>query len=306
MTVQRQHLTPGLLLLLVLLTLGWGMNWPIMKIALRDVPVWTFRSFCVGAGAVGLLGLALLSGQRLRIPPGQLPRLLAAAAFNITGWNLLALYGLQHLPSGRAAILAFTMPVWATLLSLLVLDERLTARRAAGLVLGMSGMAILVGGDLRALGAAPLGSLLMLGAAVSWAIGVVLMKRLVVDLPPTALSGWQMLLGGAPIVAGALVLEWGAVESVSAASAAGVLYNMFVCFIFCYWAWFKIVASVPVAVSGLSTLLIPIVGVFSGMLILGERPGWPEFTAMALVVGAMATVLLPAAAPAPEPAAERS
>ena len=74
-----------------------------------------------------------------------------AALFNLTGWNILAIYGVSMMDSGRAAILGYTMPVWSVLLAVWFLGERLTARRAAGVALGMAGMALLLSGEIRAL-----------------------------------------------------------------------------------------------------------------------------------------------------------
>ncbi len=58
-------------LLLALVTLFWGINWPIMKVAVSTVPVWSFRAICAGAGAVGLLAIAAVTGQRMRVPSHQ-------------------------------------------------------------------------------------------------------------------------------------------------------------------------------------------------------------------------------------------
>ena len=69
--------------------------------------------------------------------------------FNIAGWNGLVLFGVQQLPAGRSAILAYTMPIWATLISLVLLHEPLSTRKIVGLVLGMLGMALLLGDDIR-------------------------------------------------------------------------------------------------------------------------------------------------------------
>jgi len=284
---------PGLVLL-VLLTIGWGINWPIMKTALIDVPALTFRALCTVSGAGGLLLLARIARQPLRVPPGQWPRLLLLAALNITVWNIMMIYGLRLMPSGRAAILGFTMPLWGVLLSRWWLAEPLTIRRLLGLALGLGGLSLLIGSDIAVLRTAPLGAMIMVLGAVGWAAGTVAMKRWPVALPTTALVGWQMLLGGLPIIAGALLLEPGELRPVGLWPALSVLYNMVIVFIGCYWAWFKIVDMVPVGVSVLSTMLIPVVGVFSGMLLLGERPQWPDFAALILVVGALGTVLLPA------------
>jgi drug/metabolite transporter (DMT)-like permease len=292
--MSQSHTLPrSLWALLALLTLFWGLNWPMMKLALSGLPVWTFRAACISAGAIGLFAIARAGGLTIRVPQGQWPRLLVTAFFNISLWNVLVAYGLSQLPAGRSAILAYTMPVWVVLLSTFVLKERLTARRLLGLALGMGAIALLLGHELANLRAAPVGALLVLAAALSWSIGTVLMKRFPVALPTTAFVAWQLAIGGLPVLAGALILDWGSLQPISWKPAAGLLYNMFVAFIFCHWAWFKIATGAPAGVAALSTMMIPVVGVFSGMLVLGEQPGWPEFCALGLVILALATVLVP-------------
>lgn len=288
----HERLPPAGLLLLALLALGWGLNWPVMKIVLTDVPPLYFRGVCLVVGGLGILAIARVAGHALAIPAGALPRLLAVTLFNIVGWNVLAIYGVGLLPSGRAALLGYTMPVWGVLLSAWVLGERLTPRRIAGLGLGLAGVFFLMGGSLDIFAAAPVGALCMLGAAWSWAIGVVLLKRLPVGLPTTSLTGWMMLIGGLPLLAAALALETGDLRVPGFWPAFGVVYNVLVAFMFCYWAWNKIVLMVPVGVSSLSSLVTPLIGVAGGMVLLGERPGWREGVAAILILGAVATVSL--------------
>jgi len=280
-------------ILTTLLTLGWGLNWPMMKLTLADVPVWTFRGLCVASGAIGLFIIARAGGQQTRVPAGQWPRLAITAIANVTLWNVLIGYGLLLLPSGRTAILAYTMPLWTVLLSRFVLHEHLTPRRVLGVSLGMAGMALLIGDEFTAMEAAPVGAALALGAAFSWAVGTVLMRRYPTNLPTTSFTAWQLLIGGLPIMLGALVLEWGEWKPIGVGAAIGLGYNMLFVFIFCYWAWYKIATAVPPTIAGLSTLMIPIVGLFSGMVILGERPKWQEYAALVLVIAALATVLVP-------------
>jgi drug/metabolite transporter (DMT)-like permease len=279
--------------LLALLTLAWGLNWPMMKMTLAEMPVWTFRALCCIGGSLGLFAIALASRLPILMSREQVPRVLVTSLFNIALWNVLIGYGLTMLPSGRSAILAYTMPLWTVLLSAYILDEPLTARRIVGLVLGMAGLALLLGAELAALHAAPIGALLVLGAALSWAIGTVLIKRYPTDLPTTSFVAWQLALGGLPVVIGALVMDWGDWRPLSLKPTIGLLYNIFVAFIFCHWAWFKIAISAPAGVASLSTLFIPVVGVFSGMLLLGEQPDWHEYAAMLLIILALATVLVP-------------
>ena len=279
--------------LLALLTLGWGFNWPLMKMTLAELPVWTFRGSSVAAGAIGLFILARLGRQSIRVPAGQWVRLSAISICNVTLWNVLIGYGLQMLPAGRSAILAYSMPIWAVLLSAFILHERLTRRRMLGLGLGMAGMAVLLGGEMSLVRASPLGALLVLGGAMAWALGTVLMRRYPVNLGTSALTAWQLLIGGLPLMAGALVIDWGDWHALSGRATIGLLYNMTFVFIFCYWAWFRIATTAPPGVSSLSTLMIPVVGVFSGIWLLGEAPRWQEYLALVLVIASLATVLIP-------------
>lgn len=284
------------LLLLALLSLGWGFNWPIMKTVITEIPRWTFRGMCLVLASGGLFAIARLAGGSLRVPAGHWRRILILAATNIAGWNLLSIYGISHLPSGRAAILGYTMPLWSMLLSAWLLREALTRRRLLGLALGMAGMALLAGAEFQHLGQAPLGVILMLAAAAVWAAGVVAYKMAPPPMPITALTAWQMLIGGVPIWAVGLATESVDWSQVSFWPLFGLWYNVFVAVLFCYWAWNKIVEMVPVGVSSLGSLVIPVVGVFSGMAFLGEQPRWQDFAALVLVLGALATVILPARA----------
>ena len=291
---EPDHLPKRLWWVLAALTLAWGFNWTALKVALTEVPPWTFRSLCLGLGSGVLFAALRAGGQRLVLPHGNWRRLWLLALLNITSWNMLVAFGVAMIPSGRAAIVAYTMPVWAVPLSVWLLRERITRAKLAGLALGLGGLALLLAESFIGLGRAPLGSLLIVGAAVSWALGTVLQKRFPVGLPVGLYTAWIMLLGGVPIIAGALLFEdWRALREVGVKAWLGTAYNVFVAFAFAHWAWIKIATSVPVSVFSISMLLIPVVGVVSGMLFLGERPNWTEYAALALVLAALLTVLRP-------------
>ena len=287
---------PRLLGLLIALTLGWGFNWPMMKIALSEMAPMHFRTWCLATGAIGLFAIARANGLAMRIPQGQFARLLAISLVNMTCWNVFAIYGVPLLSSGRAAILGYTMPVWSVPLSIWLLKEPISGRRVLGMVLGFVGMLALLGSELQAVGRSPLGALLLVCAAFSWALGTVMIKRWPVALPGTSFTAWQMLLGGVPIFAIALFIEPGnfSLLALSAWPLAAVLYNMVVAFILCFWAWMTIARNASVGAVSIAVLMTPVVGVFSGMLLLGEQPRWLDYLALVLVVLSIATVLLPA------------
>jgi drug/metabolite transporter (DMT)-like permease len=290
--VAHERLPRQGLLLLIALSLFWGLNWPIMKTVLTEVPPLYFRSSCLLLGGAGMLALARASGNRIAVPRGCWRRVLLLSLFNIIGWNVFAIYGVSLLPSGRAALLGYTMPLWSTLLSVWLLGERVTARRLIGLGLGLAGIMALLGGSLEGMRQSPLGVLCMMLAAWSWAIGVVLFKRLPLAMPTSALTGWTMLLGGIPVMLAAIVLESSRLVIPSFWPVFGLVYNTLIAFMFCYWAWNRIVLMVPVSVSSLSSLATPLVGVMGGTLLLGEALGWREVLAALLILAAVGTVSL--------------
>jgi drug/metabolite transporter (DMT)-like permease len=280
-------------LLLAVLSLLWGISWPMMKIALGEIRPWTFRSLCLILGGFG--ALALLKGSRLQsaIPKKELWPLLLVAFFNITSWHLCSAYGLIYMKAGRAVIIAYTMPVWASLLGTILLRERLICSRLIGLGLGMAGLAILIGPDIKGLGSAPLGAVFMLGSAISWAAGTVLIKYFCWTIPTLSLMGWQLILGGIPVVLGAFILEpISALSQVSWRGGWATAYVVILGNIFCNWAWIKVVQLFPASVAAIGTLLIPVVGVFSSALILGELIGLQEIAALILMIMALTIVMI--------------
>ena len=295
-----QHITAGALLPIAIVTLLWGCNWPVLKMGVPEVPPLTFRTLTLPFGAIGLLLIARLAGDSIRIPRAMWGKVAALAFFNITLWNGLLLFGVEQLPAGRSVILAFTMPVWSALFSLLLLNEPLSRRKVVGLALGMLGMGLLLLDDIRNLGRAPVAALLILGASISWAFGIVLVRKWKLPLSQTVVSGWMILAGCLPLAILAPFMGPVLLHDVSGPAWFSMLYNIFLAGTLAHWAFYRLARTLPVAVSSMSSLPVPIVGVLSGMLLLGERPGTQEWVALALVVAAMVAVLrAPKAAPSP-------
>jgi len=155
-------------------------------------------------------------------------------------------------------------------------------------------MLLLVWDEIHRIQGAPRGALMVLGAAFTWAIGTILQKKYPVRAPLAGFTAWMMLIGGVPIYIGALLFEdFSRLSGISFNAALAVAYNVLLAFAFAHWAWIKIATSVSVTVFSLSMLVIPVVGVFSGILFLGERPGWPEYAALVFVLSSLATVVVP-------------
>jgi len=284
-----QGLSKAGVLLLVVLSIAWGLNWPMMKLALQDIPVWTFRTLCLMLGGSTLLILTRLSGHVVALPRDRLGALAFVSLFNITGWHLCSAYGLLNIGSGRAAIIGYTMPLWTSLFSVLILKTSPTGRQLLALMFGMVALATLIGEDLRVVGGAPLGVLFMTMAALNWGLGTILVKKFDWGgMSVMALTGWQQLIGGIPIVIGWLLLEpVPDLADIGWPALIGLGYAIFVAMVFCHTAYFKLVSWLPAHVAAMGVLAVPVVGVVSSAWILGERVGLGELLALALVVSSL-------------------
>jgi len=282
---------------MAILALIWGCNWPVLKLGVTELPPLTFRALTLPFAALGMLLVARASGESIAIPRAWWWRVAVLALFNIAIWNGLVLFGVRMLPAGRSAILAYTMPVWATLVALMVLHEPLGRRKAIGLVLGMIGMALLIGEDFAVIRRTPFGAAMILAAALAWSIGTVLLRKWKPPIAQNTLSGWMMLLGWLPLVIAAPAFDdvgLARLATVSWTAWFALAYNVLLAGTLAHWAWFTLARTLPVAVSGLASLPVPVVGVFAGILVLGERPGAAEWAALAFVIASLVAVLWPA------------
>jgi drug/metabolite transporter (DMT)-like permease len=281
------------LYLFIAVVLLWGINWPMMKMALAELDFWMFRTWCIAAGFSWFLAYNLKTKTPFMIPRKYWGRMFICAMCNVAGWNILSASGLSMLPSGRAGLLAYTMPLWVVLLSRPFLGEALTLRRVAAITLGMSGVALLLIDEFTALKAAPVGALLMIASGFVWAFGIVLTKGFPKTIPTSTMMIWSFVLGGWPILLGAAFTSHSAWLPTAPSAWAGLLFNVIVVFGFCWFAWNELVRALPAQVTGISSLLVPIVGFGSGMLILGEQPRTFDYVALAAIVMAVTMVLVP-------------
>jgi drug/metabolite transporter (DMT)-like permease len=280
-------------LLLGAIAFFWGISWPIMKTALSEIGPWTFRSCCLIFGGLGIFVIAKANRLWVPIPKTEIWPLLIVASFNVTGWHLLSAYGLTHMNAGRAAIVGFTMPVWASLLAVILLGERLMLSRLIGLGLGMAGLAVLIGPDFQILGSAPLGAAFMLAASISWAAGTVSLKYFRWTIPTLCLTGWQTILGSIPVILGALILEpISDLSRISWQAGVATAFMILIPVTFGSWAWFKVVQLFPASIASIGTLAVPVVGVVSSGLALGEPIGFQEVTALILLTMALSIVMI--------------
>src|SRR6476660_7171159 len=188
----RAQITPAGLMFLAITSIGWGFNWPVTKYLLSELPPLTMRGSTGVVGAALLALLAMLSGQSLRVPREMWFRLVLAASLNVACWLVLMGLALLWLPASEAALIAYTMPVWASILAWPILGERPNLLRVISLVMAFAGLSAIMGGNGFAASIEKLPGILMaLGGAFGFALGTVLAKKLPIKLPPVTAAAWQ-------------------------------------------------------------------------------------------------------------------
>ena len=285
-------------LVLALLTIVWGLNWPIMKMGVTGFPPLTFRFICLLIGTP-VLGLGLWAMKvPFQIPKQHWRELLVLSIFNMFIWHALIILAVQYLSSGRSAILGYTMPIFSALIGAWVFKHQLAHRAWGGVAAAALGVVLLLWHELSNLSGKPIGVVLALIAASTWALGTQLLRRTSIPLPTLTLSFWMTAM--TTVVMGLLsfVFEFERWQEPSATHWAAILYNAVLVFGFAHAAWFYLARSLPPVASTLSVMMIPILGVFSGAWALNEILHWQDWAAMALMVVSIASVLWPAK-PAP-------
>jgi drug/metabolite transporter (DMT)-like permease len=274
---------------LAILTVIWGYNWVVMKLALQYSGPFVFAALRTSLGGASLLLLLLLA--RKPFWPRRPGRALLLGLFQTTLFIGLVCWALKSGSAGKSAVLAYTMPFWVILLAPFFLGERLKGAQWLAVALAFAGLLLIFSPWRKAPDL--FSCVLALGAGMAWGVSVIVAKKTPVDGPWDLLSltGWQMLFGAIPLAVIAWVvpsapihwtwtLDWTLFYNVIPANALA-------------WAlWLFAVGRLSATFSGLASLASPVVGVLTGWLQLGERPGNAELAGMSLVFVALALLAI--------------
>lgn len=266
----------------------WGVNWPVTKFLITELPPLSARAVAGVIGAALTLAIAAAQGATLVPPRGQWRRLLISAGLNFTAWMGLTTLSLLWLRASETAIVAYTLPIWAALLARPLLGERLTPTRCLGMLLGLSGVIfLLVAGPRDATWTKLPGIGLALAGSVLFALGAVLSKRTPLVMPPATAVAWQMGLGTLPLLAAMLVERprFGALDALGWVALAG---SGTLALGIGYITWFAALRLLPASVVATGSLLVPVVGVMTAAAMLGEPLGLRECGALGLVLSGIA------------------
>jgi drug/metabolite transporter (DMT)-like permease len=266
--------------LVFILTLLWGTTWVLFPLAVREVSVWTFRA--VSLTGAGLLLLAFARARRIStsVPRAYWWPVTAATLIYLVVWNVASTYAAVLIPSGQAAVLGFTMPLWAVLVTWMFLGEKPSARTLVAVLLAAVGVGLLVIAARGAGNQAPAGFLLGLGSALGWAIGTLILKRAKVPVHAVALTGWQLLIAAVPLWVCAVAFAEGGWFMPTWQTWAVIAYITLVPMAVGNVAWFSIVGLLPASIAGLSSIAVPLVAMVTGAIARGEPLGPLQLGAM--------------------------
>ncbi len=287
------HINATDLLMVLIVTVSWGMNYPVMKFVVNSYPPSAFRAFTFLIGCMALGSYAYFKGISIFVPKHERKALFKLSLFNMVGWHLPMIYGVSMLNSGRAAIIGYTMPVWALLASAVLYREKITITALLGIALAMSAALLLAWGSAGEWGNHPIGIAVMLVAAITWGVGNAMMKNSKLSVSGITLTFWALFIAFFFFLAITIIFERDLWEWPTLMQWLAILYGGVITFAVSYVAWFHVARKLSAVSSGLSIMLVPVFGVTGGALILGEAVTMPDIIALVLILLSMLVVLFP-------------
>jgi drug/metabolite transporter (DMT)-like permease len=283
-TAAPAHVRPVLLLMVII----WGINFPIAKAALAELPPLAFNALRYPLAALTLY-LALRLKGRIRLPDrSDLLPIITLGLLGNVGYQVFFIYGLDNTRAGTASVLLAGTPIITALLSSLAGHEHVHARTWAGVVATFAGIIIVVlaGGPADAGASSLFGDLLMLAASFAWAFYTVGSRNYVVRYGPLQFTAWTLWIGALGLVIiglpATLATDLG---SVSAAAWAGVFYAGALSIGIAYLIWYHGVSHLGNTRTAAYSNLVPVVAILAAWLQLGEVPTAGQVAGAAVIIG---------------------
>lgn len=279
-------------LMLAGIALTWGANYPLLKMGLEYAPPLLFTVLRMTLGTL-VMALIVYRLGRLRWPPrGDWPVVFSAGVAQNMLFITLITIGLQYVPAGRAAVLAYTSSIWVVPLAAIYLGERLTLARAIGVVLGLIGLGFIfhpAGMDWQDPNML-IGGGLIVSASLMWSIGLIHIRRHhwhseVLDLLP-----WQLLVGVLVLMPIALMRESPAAITWTPGFVLLLLVSGPLASGLCVYGLIAASRALPAVSLSLMSMAVPTMSVVASMLVLGERPSLADLAGFAAIVGGIAIV----------------
>ncbi len=270
------------IVLLIILILVWTSVWSLFKIAIEDIPPLSFRVIIGIPAFILLLILGFKKVKTINVPKGDRKPLILISFFNVTLWQVLMLYGISMLGGGRAAVLTYTMPVWATIFAAIFGYERINISIIFSLVLGMMGIFFL-SIEINVFENV-FGFLITLSAGLSWAVGTMIVKYGGIKSDGLIVAGWQQIIGIIPIIPFALYFDLNNFGSLNYIHFFIILYGIFLSSAYTYWAYFTILQKFSVNVTSISVMAVPILAILVDYIFVDVKFSWLDVLALIFIV----------------------
>ena len=280
----------GALLLFAFVIVAWGLNWTVTKLIVTHVtPLWT-TAIRTGIGALALLAM-LAASKQFRIPKrGDVPVVLAISLFHMVAFAALMTTGLKYVPVGRSIVLGYTTPLWVAPAAWLVLKEDLSARQLVGIMIGLTGLAVMFNPSAFdwTNRDAVLGNGLLLLSALAWSVSILYTRAHHWLATPFQLVFWQALLATILLTILAMAIEGEPHIRWSNSLVMWFAYSGLVGTALGFWAMTVVGRSVPATTTALGILATPIVGIASSAAFLGEQVDRLLLIAATLIIAGIA------------------
>ncbi len=277
--------------LIILLSILWGGSFFFVGVAVREATPLTIVWVRVSLAAIILLVVVRWKKKTIPSAPGIWGAFFVMGALNNLVPFSLIVWGQTHIESGLASILNATTPIFSVVLAhFLTREERLTGNRAAGVLVGWLGVALLIGIEsLQGFGTAVMGQLAVLGAAFAYALAAIYGRRFR-GLSPLVVATGMLSASAVMMTPLALVIEQPWHLSPGGGALAALFGLAAVSTSLAYLIYFRVLAAAGATNILLVTFLIPVSAILLGYLVLGERLGWNAFGGMSLVFAGLIAI----------------
>ena len=266
-------------LALFILTLIWGYNWVVMKLAVQYASPFQFAALRTFLGAIMLFAVIVITKRPLALK--EFPTMLLLGLLQTCGFTGLLIWALVEGSAGKTAVLSYTMPFWVMLFAWPMLGEKVQGWQWLAVIFALFGMVLIF--DPLHIKSDGFSMFLAVCSGISWAISAIISKKLHQRAP------WQTFLGCIPIIIVALVLPAPAIQWTQTFMLI-LVYSMFLSGSLAWVLWVYALQRLPAGSASMGTMLAPIIGVIAAWLQLGELPTTTELTGMIFV--AIALVLI--------------
>ena len=281
-TLSKDFKKIKLIFILALLIVVWSVVWPLFRFVVQEIPPLVFRVSAGIPAAILLLFIAKVSSEKLIVPKKKWVPLFFISIFNVTLWQVLMLYGVSMLGGGRAAVLGYTMPVWAVMVASIMGFEKITYSSFLALCLGVFGViSLTVGIDFFSNW---IGVLVMLMAGLSWGIGTMILKYGGLNFNAFVIAGWQQLIGILPIIPFAILWDFNNIGNPDYRHFLVLLFAIFFSSAYTYWAYFVVLQNFTVTVTSISVMMDPVLALLIDAMYLGIKFSYYDLIALLMIV----------------------